>query len=229
MASSSSHTPHLDLLPGEVLSCAPEYSLSDLFHLPHHDTFPTLCLPALHPNTDPHANLPPSHLLSLPTVTSSLNTAAWSFHLQDYPDRLFVDTIIHVINHGTNIGYHEDHNRSQACSNLRSSAENPAAVAADIVSQVTAGHTHGPFNALPLPFFRSLLQGAVTCKHQTKIHHIFHLSWPRGSSINDGIPNSKASIAYDMFHKVVQGLMSSGAGSLMVKLDLEQVFCQIPV
>ncbi len=26
-------------------------------------------------------------------------------------------------------------------------------------------------------------------------------------------PNSKASIAYDMFHKVVQGLMSSGAGS----------------
>ncbi len=155
-------TPHLDLLPGEVLSCAPEYSLSDLFHLPHHDTFPTLCLPALHPNTDPHANLPPSHLLSLPTVTSSLNTAAWSFHLQDYPDRLFVDTIIHVINHGTNIGYHEDHNHSQACSNLRSSAENPAAVAADIVSQVTAGHTHGPFNATAtaiLPFF------AARCCH----------------------------------------------------------------
>ncbi len=89
--------------------------------------------------------------------------------------------------------------------------------------------THGPFNEPPLLYFLSLPQGAITHKHHNKIHHMFHLSWPHGLSINNGIPDSEASTVYDMFRKAINDLIASGAGSLMVKLYLEQAFHQIPV
>ncbi len=150
-------------------------------------------------------------------------------YLQDYPDCDFVNMIIHIIHHGANTGYLADHNHSQSCSNLHSATDHPLAIEADIVTQVAAGCTSGPFNGPPLPFFHLSPQGAVTQKHQSKVRRIFHLSWPHESLVNDGIPDTEASISYDMFFKVVEDLRASGIGSLFIKLDLEQAFCQIPV
>ncbi len=71
--------------------------------------------------------------------------------------------------------------------------------------------------------------GGATPKRSTKIRRIHHLSWPPGSSVNDGIPDTEASIIYDGFLTAVRDLVASGPGSLLVKLDLEQAFRQIPV
>ncbi len=176
----------------------------------------------------PCANQPPGSATPT-TITSSLHAPAWAHYLHDYPNQIFVQTIINIIDHGANIGYSENHNHSQTCSNLHTPTEHPATITADIASQVSAGHTHGPFNEPPLLYFLSLPQGAITHKHHNKIHHIFHLSWPHGLSINDGIPDSEASTVYDMFRKAINDLIASGAGSLIVKLYLEQAFHQIPV
>jgi hypothetical protein len=162
-------------------------------------------------------------------VQSTLNAPAWAFFLRDYPDRKFVDTLIHIIHHGANIGFTGDRNSSQSCSNLTSAADHSDAVSSDIIKQVAASRTHGPFPSPPLPNFRSSPLGAVTRKRSTKIRRIHHLSWPQGSSVNDGIPDPEASIVYDTFLLATQDLIKSGQGSLMLKLDLEQAFRHIPV
>ncbi len=221
--------PRLDPLPGVAISSLLDFSLPDTFLLPHHDIFPPLDVPPAHPNTDPHTNKSLSDSSSIPSITLSLNASTWSHYLQDYPDCNFVNMIIHIIHHGANTGYLADHNHSQLCSNLHSATDHPLAIEADIIMQVAAGRTSGPFNGPPLPFFHLSPQGAVTQKHQSKVRRIFHLSWPHGSLVNDGILDTEASISYDMFFKVVEDLRASGIGSLFIKLDLEQAFCQIPV
>ncbi|GLB36092.1 hypothetical protein LshimejAT787_0303800 [Lyophyllum shimeji] len=214
--------PHL----GEPFPSSPVSSLSDA--LPHNHLFPPLHLPPPRPNTDPRSNLP-TYDPSLPTVSSSLNTDAWSFYLRDYPNRIFVDTLIHIIRHGADIGFEGDATASQSCTNLKSAAEHPDAITSDIALQLANGRTHGPFPSPPLAHFRTSPLGAALRKRSSKVRRIHHLSWPHGTSVNDGIPEAQASIVYDMFHHAVDDLIRSGRGSLMVKLDLEQAFRHIPV
>ena len=47
--------------------------------------------------------------------------------------------------------------------------------------------------------------------------------------MNDGIPDSEATIIYDMVNQAITDLSTSGTGSLMIKLDLESAFRHIPV
>jgi hypothetical protein len=114
---------------------------------------------------------PPSE--SIDTV---LNEHAWSFYLLEYPDRNLVDTLVHIICHGCNLGYKADHDHPQTCSNLKSAAEHPDAISADITVQVANGRTRGLFPSPPLPHFRSSPLGAALRKHSSKVCRIHHLS-----------------------------------------------------
>jgi hypothetical protein len=58
---------------------------------------------------------------------------------------------------------------------------------------------------------------------------INHLSWPPGSSINDGIPDSESHIQYEAFEHALHEIASSGKGSILAKLDLKDAFHHIPV
>ncbi len=44
---------------------------------------------------------------------------------------------------------------------------------------------------------------------------INHLLWPKGASVNNGIPDSEVHIVYKMFEHAVDDLKLSGPGSLM--------------
>ena len=191
--------------------------------------FPPFLTPPTRPNTAPRANHPALQPPNRPTVSSTLVAPAWAHYLTAYPDPVFVDTILNIITHGANVGYQHDHARAQTSKNLSSALEHPAAVSADIAAQVAKGCTRGPFNQPPLPHFRSSPLGAVVRKRATKVRRIHHLSWPADTSVNDGIPDEEAVISYDMFQRAVDDLIASGTGSLMIKLDLEQAFRQIPV
>ena len=171
----------------------------------------------------------PADTSSLLCVSSMLRRDAWAFFLQDYPDRVFIDAILHIIDHGCDIGFLGDQNISQLCSNLSSMFLHPEAIVSDINLQLSHGRISGPFNMPPLPDFHSSPLGIATRKHSNKLHRIHHLSWPHGSSVNDGIPDSEASITYDMFQTAVSDIINFWHDLLMIKLDLEQAFCHIPV
>ena len=193
------------------------------------DQFPPISTPSPRPNTAPRANHPALQPQNAPPVSSTLVAPAWAHYLSTYPDRTFVESILNMINHGANIGYTHDHARAQSSKNLTSALKHPDAVSADITAQVAKGCTRGPFDKPPLPHFRSSPLGAVVRKRATKVRRIHHLSWPAETSVNDGIPDEEAVISYDMFQRTVDDLIESGAGSLMIKLDLEQAFRHIPV
>ena len=201
---------------------------SSLAPLPHTTLFSPCCVPEPRPNTDPRANHPMYNTSSIP-VKSNLNLYAWQSYLCDYPDPLLTQTLSNIIQFGANIGFSGSRHLTQLCSNLQSAHEHSDAVQLDISKQLASGRLLGPFPKPPLPHFRSSPLGAVTRKRSSKVRRIHNLSWPRGSSVNDGIPDSEASILYEAFSCAVRDLIQAGPGSLFIKLDLEQAFRQIPV
>ncbi|KAK7035589.1 hypothetical protein R3P38DRAFT_2518059, partial [Favolaschia claudopus] len=98
--------------------------------IPHSVLFPAHQLPGTRPNTDPRANtVIPSHTTAVPpSVATPLRRDAWDFCLRDYPDRTFVNSLLHIIDHGCDIGFTGPRNISQNSTNLRSAFEYPDAV-----------------------------------------------------------------------------------------------------
>ncbi|KAF7345311.1 Integrase/recombinase xerD [Mycena sanguinolenta] len=198
--------------------------------LPHSVLFPAFGLPNLRPNTDPRANSAPvSQPSSTPSVSTPLRRDAWEFCLRDYPGRSFVDSLLQIINHGCNIGFTGPRDISPTCTNLRSAFEHPKAVTDSITTQLSAGRLAGPYTDPPFPNTRISPLGVAIRKRSGKLRQIHHLSWPHGSSVNNGIADSEASIIYDMLAKSIDDLCASGPGSLMIKFDLEAAFRHIPI
>ena len=58
---------------------------------------------------------------------------------------------------------------------------------------------------------------------------IVDLSFPRASSVNDGIDSAVASVSYASLDEAVQHILRLGKGTQLVKVDLKQAYRQIPV
>jgi Reverse transcriptase (RNA-dependent DNA polymerase) len=217
---------------GTPIPANPALPSHSVFHLrtslPYGDLFPAGAAPPTRPNSDPRCNRPPPSSSTLPLVVTPLRRDAWAFHLRDYPDRSFVDTLLHIIDHGALLGFDApDH--SQNCKNLTSCAEQPAVVTAAVGKLLQNSHALGPYLSPPLPNFRSSPLGLASRKRSSKLRLINHLSWPHGDSVNAGIPDSEASIQYESFETALQVIRAYGPGSLLAKLDLKEAFHHIPV
>jgi hypothetical protein len=99
-----------------------------------------------------------------------------------------------------------------------------------VLELLEKGHAAGPFDSPPTANFKSSPLGvAWRARNPGKLRVINHLSWPRDTSVNDGIPDSEASIQYDRFERAIEDLLQSGPGTRMAKLDLKDAFRHIPV
>ena len=66
-------------------------------------------------------------------------------------------------------------------------------------------------------------------KHDGGWRRIHDLSFPYGSSVNDGIPQDWGSLEYTTFDEAVDALLQQGPGALLVKRDLKDAFRHVPV
>src|SRR5882672_7054154 len=124
-------------------------------------------IPPIRPNTDLHCNhlaLCPS---GLPKASSPLIREAWDSFLADYPDCEFVSGLLNIIDVGASIG-HSGPPISQLCKNLRSALDHPDVISKEVDSLQLEGHTHGPFEEPPLPYFRCSPLGTSTRKCDPK-------------------------------------------------------------
>ena len=119
-------------------------SLTSLPPLPFSNLFPPKAPPPLHPNSTPRCNHPPHHSHHLPHVVTTLNRHAWAFHLRNYPDRKFVNTLLHIIDYGALLGFNAA-NHPQHCKNLASCADKPEAVTSAIDKLIVHSHACGPY------------------------------------------------------------------------------------
>ena len=214
------------LVPASVPSSPPHYFSASL---PNTWLFPPIFpLPPARPNTAPRCNMINQHISS-PHVVTPLIHDAWAYFLADYPDKEFVSSLLHIIKYGANIGF-QGAQAARPSKNLKSALWSPEFIQSSIDSLLASNHVHGPFPSPPLDQFRCSPLGVVFRKRSiSKPRLINHLSWPPGSSVNDGISDSEATISYDAFDCAIRDLLSAGVGSLMAKLDLKDAFRHIPV
>ncbi|KAM3928086.1 uncharacterized protein RB166_006214 [Leptodactylus fuscus] len=113
--------------------------------------------------------------------------------------------------------------------NLKSARDLPSVLRDKIYKEVSLGRIVGPFSSPPFHNLRVSPLGIVPKKESGKFRLIHHLSHPKGSSVNDGISRSLASVSYVSFDRAVSLLRVAGPGALMAKSDIESAFRLLPV
>ena len=86
-------------------------------------------------------------------------------------------------------------------------------VSQEIKAEVAAGRLKGPFQDPPFPNFQISSIGCIP-KKVSYFRLIHHLSYPPGSSINDGIKPELASVSYCFFDDAIDAVLRLGKGAL---------------
>ena len=113
--------------------------------------------------------------------------------------------------------------------NLRSALENPTAVDAKLQRELGAGRLAGPFTSPPFKNFRVSPLGLVPKKQPGEFRMIHHLSFPKGTSVNDGIPDVETSVHYATVDDAIRLIKQAGPGCFLAKTDIKNAFRIIPI
>ena len=97
------------------------------------------------------------------------------------------------------------------------------------MKEIEAGRVVGPFKTPPFPNFRISPIGIVPKKVPDELRLIHHLSYPKGSSVNDSIPDACSSVHYATISDAIHILKKLGAGCFLAKTDIKSAFRIIPV
>lgn len=144
-----------------------------------------------------------------------------------FPDR--VDPILRGIISGVSIDYEGDRTVNRVCQNLRSAlAAGAEQQVNDIIeADCKGGKKSGPHDRQPFPCMSVSPIGAVP-KKSGKLRVIHHLSFPfGGDSINARTKDIK--IELGRFDHACDAIRSLGPGCLLIKLDVEAAYKQVPV
>jgi hypothetical protein len=153
----------------------------------------------------------------------------WQRLLQHYPDPSFVPNLVGIATYGARIGYmgppHTIHAENHA-SALRISTE----LADNVKQELQAGRIK-IVTTFPSAFVVSPLGAAPKMAHevQTGWRRIHDLSFPNGSSVNDGIPSEFGSLVYQILDDAIALIAKHGKGVKLHKRDLKDAFRKIPV
>ena len=114
--------------------------------------------------------------------------------------------------------------------NHPSANEHPTMISEALAKETSAGRLFGPLNPEDYPFVHISSLGAVPKKHSiNRWRLILDLSHPNGHSVNDGISRSLCSLSYTKVDHTVRKILSSGQGTLLAKIDIENAFRNVPV
>ena len=97
-----------------------------------------------------------------------------------------------------------------------------------IAKEVQFGRMVGPFSKPPFLNLQVSPVGLVP-KPDGRWRLITHLSFPAGSSVNDGIDENICSVSYSSFDKVSKMIFSLGKNALMAKRDIKSAFRLLPI
>ena len=125
--------------------------------------------------------------------------------------------------------HYEGDPASSDANNLISATDNPDVVDAKISKELKAGRLAGPFRTRPFYPFRISPLGVVPKKTPGEFRLIHHLSYPRGSSVNDGISPDHTSVSYATISDAIRHIKAAGRGCFLAKTDVKNAFRIIPI
>ena len=71
--------------------------------------------------------------------------------------------------------------------------------------------------------------GLVPKKTPGEFRLIHHLSFPRGLSVNDGIPEEHSTVSYATINDAICQIKSVGPGAYLAKTDIKNAFRILPI
>ena len=107
--------------------------------------------------------------------------------------------------------------------NLKSALERPDITRAKLHQECDAGRIVSPFSTPPFLNYRCSPLGIVPKKDPSEFRMIHHLSYPKGSSINDFIPDYYSTVKYASVGDAIKLLKRLGPGCFMAKTDSNQL------
>ena len=163
-------------------------------------------------------------------VVTPLKLEAWHKALSDYPDQRFAAYILRGVEQGFRIGYNPHLVKLQpARANMFSTAEQPEVVEKYLLQELSANRiVH--INGSDTDLVHCSTFGVIPKQNKpNKWRRIVDLSSPKGHSVNDGISKDLSSLSYVSVEDVVTGIIQRGRGTLLVKMDIRQVYRNVPI
>ena len=142
------------------------------------------------------------------------------------------NSIVHYLATGFTEGFplhYEGPRFSCNSNNLISAMQNPTAVDAKISKELDACRLAGPFSSPPFPVFRVSPLGLVPKKVEGEFRLIHHLSFPKGSSLNDGISTDHTRVSYATVEDAIRRIKTVGPSCFLAKTDIKTAFRIIPI
>ena len=162
-------------------------------------------------------------------MDTNLNVATWRSYLSDYFDQQLPDLI--------EFGFPRDFDRKVS---LASTFKNRASALAylDHVDQYLQEELKhkaimGPFQEPPIPLHFSPFMTREESGSQLR-RTIIDLSWPKGASVNDGVPKSTYlgtdfQLHYPSVDTIVHHLNNLGPGANIFKIDISHAFRHVRI
>ena len=168
----------------------------------------------------------------IPLKNSSLKLAVWRSRLQNYSDKVVCEYLEY--------GFPLDFDRARKVSdkerkNHKGARNYPEFINRYLEKETAAHRIVGPFkeNPLKVPLVVSPMNTVPKSSNDER-RVIVDLSWPHGSSVNDGISKNiylgeLVNLHYASVEQVCQMVIRVGKGAHIYKRDLRHAYRQIPV
>ena len=113
--------------------------------------------------------------------------------------------------------------------NLLSAEENIHILKENIYKEILSGRVACSFENSPFSTLQISPLGLVSRKKPGEFRVIHHLSYPEGTSINDGISKDLCTVQYQTIGDAIKLAKHYGKGSLLSKTDIENSFRLVPI
>ena len=153
---------------------------------------------------------------------SSINVESLIFYLDSYPNRSDAELLKNGFLYGFHLGFVGERTSADA-RNLKSARLNSKILKEKINKEVELGRFAGPFKTPPYNNLKVSPVGLVP-KSDGGWRLINHLSYPEGSSVNDGISDDLSSVNYTSFDSVVNMVFQLGKQAELAKRDLKSAY-----
>ena len=160
-------------------------------------------------------------------VSTPVHIANLSAALSRHPNPTLVQYVINGLTHGFLIGYSGPH-INLVPKNLLSATAHQDSVSSALCTELSRGHTSGPFTTPPFTSLHCSPLGSAEKKDGSR-RLIMDLSQPTGASINDGIQKEEFPIKYTLFDVATNMVYRRGRSCLMAKIDIKHAFRLLPV
>ena len=121
------------------------------------------------------------------------------------------------------------HTSSDTDKVLTSASKHPLVVDKKLGKEISSNRILGPLKAPPFSDFVISPLGLQPKKTEGEFRVIHHLSYPYGSSINDGIPREHATVQYANISHAIKHILFYGNNSFLAKSDIQSAFRIIPI